>query len=169
MKTFYASIVAAALILPATLQAQTGDSTGSQLFWEAKLPGGSYIVELSAISSVSQHTYVIDGALKVTEVIVDTTGNSLARFYYIIPITNDSGANTLNGLTERGKELLDTAGEPVTGTKPSNLVAKQYPTTTHAKTVEFRISKEEDLTRLLNSVQNSWMKNNGRKFTLVEK
>jgi len=169
MKILYASIVAAALILPATLQAQTDNAEGSQLYWEAKLPGGSYVVELSAISAVSQHTYVIDGGLKVTEVIVDTSGNSLARFYYIIPITNDSGANTLSGLTERSNELLDTAGERVTGAKPSNLVAKQYPTTTHAKTVEFRISKEEDLTRLLNSVQNSWMNNKGRKFTLVEK
>ena len=55
--------------------------------WECSLPGGEYSVNLGAITSVSKHSYVLDGTLLVTEATVDTTGTALARFYYIEPIT----------------------------------------------------------------------------------
>ena len=169
MKKFYISLAAVLLMLPTSLVAQeteAEESTGSRRFWQASLPGGSYVVALTTISSVSKHTYVIDGSLKVVEVIVDTTGNSLARFYYIVPVAEDSGSNITGNITARGKEILDKAGSR-TGANANNLVAKQYPTTTHAKTVEFRISSEADLDSLLASVRRSWMNGNGKKFTIT--
>lgn len=172
MKKFYIPLAAILLVLPTSLLAQDEESTteenGSRRFWQANLPGGSYVVALNSISSVSQHTYVIDGSLKVVEVVVDTTGNSLARFYYIVPVAEDSGSNVAGRITERGKEILDKAGAR-TGANVNSMVAKQYPTTTHAKTVEFRVSDEGDLNKLLNSVRKAWMNGNGKKFTIVEK
>ena len=166
MKNIFTSLTAITLLLTTSLLAQnsTGEENGSRRFWQANLPGGNYVVALSTISSVSKHSYVIDGSLKITEVVIDTTGNALARFYYITPLTGDSPAS---GITERSKELLEKAGER-SGTGTSTLVAKQYPTTTHAKTVEFRISYEEVLDQLLNSVRRSWMNNSGKKFTIAE-
>lgn len=134
-------------------------------FWQANLPGGSYIVALDRISSISKHNYILNGNLRVTEVVIDTNGNSLARFYYIIPVSEDAGSNAAARLTTRGKELLDRVGER-TGVNANTAVAKQYPNTTHAKTVEFRISDEGNLDRLFNSARTAWFKSRGRKFTI---
>ena len=144
---------------------QTVETVGPRRFWQASLPGGSYTVALDRISSVSKHTYIIDGALRVTEVVIDTTGNSLARFYYIIPVSEDSNSNVGGGLTKRAKELIDKAGER-TGVNGNTIVAKQYPTTTHAKTVEFRISDEGYLDKLYGSVRKAWINGKGVKFKI---
>lgn len=145
------------------VHAQTDEPDNSD-FWEARLPGGNYLVSLRTISSVSMHTYMIDAGLKVTEVVVDTTGNSLARFYYIIPVTaNGPGA----GLTTRGKELIDNLGKKV-DVAASSTVVKQYPLTTHAKTVEFAIADEKSIQALYSSVKSSWLRGSGKTFTIRE-
>lgn len=149
----------------ATANSRTSEENGPRRFWQANLPGGTYVVALSSITSVSKHRYVIDGNLSVTEVVVDTTGNSLARFYYIIPVSEDSASNVAKRITERGKDILDKAGER-TGVNGNTIVAKQYPTTTHAKTVEYRVSDEGDLDKLLRSVRKAWMNGAGKKFTI---
>jgi len=143
----------------------TSETTGPKRFWQSSLPGGDYVVALDRISSISKHSYIIDGNLRVTEVVIDTNGNSLARFYYIIPVSEDSGSTAGAGLTTRGKELLDKVGER-TGTNLNTAVMKQYPTTTHAKTVEFRVSDEGDLDKLFRSVRNAWFKGSGKKFSI---
>ena len=148
-----------------TTQNNTSETTGPRRFWQASLPGGNYIVALDRISSISKHSYILDGALRVTEVVVDTSGNSLVRFYYIIPVSDDAGSNAAAGLTRRGKELLDKAGQR-TGVNANTAVSKTYPTTTHAKIVEFRVSDEGDLDKLFGSVRNAWIKGSGRKFTI---
>lgn len=53
--------------------------------WTCTLPGGSYQVLVSAILSVSQHEYVVDGTARVIEVNIDTAGQFAVRFYYIEP------------------------------------------------------------------------------------
>ena len=45
------------------------------------------------------------------------------------------------------------------------MVVKKYPVTSHAKTIEYRILSEAELTSLYNSVRNSWETGRGRKFT----
>ena len=97
--------------------------------------------------------------------VIDTSGNSLVRFYYIIPVSEDSGSNVGAGATTRIKELLDKAGER-TGVNANSIVSKQYPTTTHAKTVEFRISDEGYLDKLYNSVRKAWISGKGVKFRI---
>jgi len=167
--TYLAALALTSAFLPSLALAQDSDNTteaaGPKRFWQSSLPGGDYVVALDRISSISKHSYIIDGNLRVTEVVIDTNGNSLARFYYIIPVSEDAGSSLGAGLATRGKELLDKAGER-TGTNLNTAVMKQYPTTTHAKTVEFRISDEGDLDKLFSSVRNAWFKGSGKKFSI---
>lgn len=143
----------------------TSEANGPRRFWQANLPGGSYMVALDRISSISKHTYVIDGNLRVYEVVIDTNGNSLVRFYYIIPVSEDAESNVAGRITERTKGIIEKVGER-TGVDGNTVVAKQYPTTTHAKTVEFRLSDEGDLDQLLNSVRKAWTSGVGKRFTV---
>ncbi|MBT8036237.1 MAG: hypothetical protein KJO21_01715 [Verrucomicrobiae bacterium] len=169
--TYLAAFLFCLILTPTSLLAQNSDnnnsseSSGPRRFWQANVPGGNYIVAIDRISSISKHTYLIDGGLRVTEVVIDTSGNSLVRFYYIIPVSEDSNSNIGSGLTTRGKELLDKVGQR-TGANVNSAVVKQYPATTHSKTVEFRISDEADLNQLYNSASNAWIKGTGRKFTI---
>lgn len=167
--TYLAAITIPFTFLSSSALAQNNsgasETTGPKRFWQSSVPGGDYVVALDRISSISKHSYIIDGNLRVTEVVIDTNGNSLARFYYIIPVSEDSGSTVGAGLTTRGKELLDKVGER-TGTNLNTAVMKQYPTTTHAKTVEFRISDEGDLDKLFSSVRNAWLKGSGKRFSI---
>ena len=171
LRTYAAALIVLATCSPIMAQNNTTDknntseAVGPSRFWQVSVAGGHYMVALDRISSISKHTYVTDGTFRVTEVVIDTNGNSLVRFYYIIPASEDSGSSVGAGLTTRAKEILDKAGER-TGVNANTVVAKQYPTTTHAKTVEFRIAYEEDLDKLYNNVRKAWIKGKGNKFTI---
>lgn len=133
--------------------------------WECSLPGGEYSVNLGAITSVSKHSYVLDGTLLVTEVTVDTTGTALARFYYIEPITKDTTFNALARLQKRAEQLRN-RGQQRSGTKADEMVQKSYPTTTHARAIEFRIMNEVELNALYGSLYRAWNSGKGRTFRI---
>ena len=133
--------------------------------WECSLPGGEYSVNLGAITSVSKHSYVLDGTLLVTEATVDTTGTALARFYYIEPITKDTTFNALARIQKRAEELRN-RGQSRTGTKADEMAQKSYPTTTHARTIEFRIMNEVELNALYKSLYQAWTSGKGRTFRI---
>ena len=133
--------------------------------WECSLPGGEYSVNLGSITSVSKHSYVLDGTLLVTEATVDTTGTALARFYYIEPITKDTTFNALARIQKRAEELRN-RGQSRTGTKADEMAQKSYPTTTHARTIEFRIMNEVELNALYGSLYQSWTSGKGRTFRI---
>ena len=122
--------------------------------WTCTLPGGSYQVLVSAILSVSQHEYVVDGAARVTEVNIDTAGQFAVRFYYIEPAVTAGpggiGAATLGKV----QGILTEAGER-SGTDAWKKVVKSYPATTHARTIEYRVSSKESLTQIFTSAANS--------------
>jgi hypothetical protein len=161
------------LALPQTSRAQsdddskkgsTSEATGPKRFWQASLPGGSYTVALDRITAISQHSYIIDGNISVTEVVIDTSGNSLARFYYLQPVVQ--GVSYLGDeISKRGKDLLNKMSER-SGVNTDSAVIKQYPTTTHAKTVEFQISSAATLNALLDSARAAWINGRGKKFTV---
>jgi len=167
------SLLLLAITLPAIAQEPppagsekktTEDVDGPNRFWQATLPGGHYMVALDRISSISRHQYVLDGALIVDEVTVDSVGQALARFYFISPVTDTTSGNSVAGIVQRGAELLDQAGERA-GTGVHNMVVKKYPDTTHARTVEYRLLSKEQLTSLYQSLQNAWQSGKGRRFT----
>ncbi len=143
------------------------DKEDQRGFWQASMPGGSFLVALSKITSVSKHQYLLDGSLIVTEVTIDTLGDSLVRIYQITPAAENSNLATPVRVVERGKELLERVGQR-TGSDFNNMVHKQYPTTTHSKTIEFRVADAGTLDALHNSVRRAWMTGKGRRFVLKE-
>ncbi len=162
--SFLLSMSAAIALAQDPAADKPGDTSGPERFWQATLDGGHYMVALDRISSVSRHRYVLDGAVIVDEVTVDTIGQALARFYFIKPITAGAASSTATAVIERGKEFIDQAGERA-GTGVQNMVVKKYPLTSHAKSIEYRILSEAELTSLYDSVKTSWENGRGRKFT----
>ena len=122
--------------------------------WTCTLPGGSYQVLVSAILSVSQHEYVVDGAARVIEVNIDTAGQFAVRFYFIEPAVvagpGGIGAATLGKV----QGILSDAADR-SGTDAWKKVVKSYPATTHARTIEYRVSSKESLTQIFTSAANS--------------
>ena len=57
----------------------TAGGTNAKGIWQATLPGGEYAVSTDRITSVSRHSYLLDGTLLVDEVTIDTTGVSLHK------------------------------------------------------------------------------------------
>lgn len=133
--------------------------------WEAQLPGGRYSVSLGNITSISQHTYVLDGVAIVTEVTIDTTGNSLARFYYFEPVTEETKLDILKRLQGRTTGLQNRAKNR-SGMSFDEMAQKNYPHSTHAHTVEFRILSRSELNALYGSVYNAWDNGKGRTFRI---
>lgn len=132
--------------------------------WEAQMPAGTYFVKLGAITTVSMHEYVVDGAARVNEVTVSTVGSEIARFYYIEPNIpkppSGIGEGTIKALEERGKQAVAKVG----GEDVWRKVAKNYPTTTHAHTVEYRLESKESLDKLFASLQQAWLSGHATTF-----
>lgn len=157
VRSFFIAL-GAAILLPASSSAQQPTPGPARRdTWTAEMSAGDYIVRLSSITAVSMHEYVVDGAARVTEVNVDTTGSSLVRFYYIEPNvpkpSNGVGQSTIQMLQDKAVDAMDRVGVGETWKK----VSKNYPTTTHARTVEYRLDSLETLRKLFESVKNSWL------------
>ncbi len=139
-----APAAAAATPVPATPEA-------IQLF-RAKLPGGSYEVAVRSIISVSSHEYVVDGVARVTEVNIDTVGSMVVRFYFIEPNASSVPSGIGAGTLEKAQQLL-TEGAERTGQDVWKKVVKSYPTTTHARTIEFRLESKEALAKIYTAAE----------------
>ena len=161
-------LAAIAIGLPlASVAAQEASPTPDQLrrgIWRAELPGGEYIVRLSAITSVSLHEYVVDGAARVAEVNISTSGSQLARFYFIEPYPPKApvpaGQKVLSAIENKAKEVSERVETGDARTK----VIKSYPTTTHSHTVEYRLVDRESLSRLFDSIEEAWLSGRAGSF-----
>jgi len=134
-------------------------------FWQASLPGGQYMVAIDRIASISMHEYLLDGQMIVNEVVVDTNGRGLARFYHVKIAAENSTSGTARRVVEKGHELIDRAGEKA-GTDIHEMVQKNYPTTSHAGMIEFRLMDLRDLDAIYKSLKNAWETGKGRKVTV---
>ena len=141
------------------------ETDGPRRFWQANLPGGHYMVALDRISTISMQEYLLDGGLVVNEVTVDTVGRALARFYHIAPLSDTAGRDEVTRVVDRGRELLDRAGQKA-GTDAHDMAQKNYPTTTHAGMIEYRIIDKRDLNALYSSLRKAWESGKGRKLTI---
>lgn len=151
-------------LLEATAQAQslspasspTPLSGGGQPVWRCELPGGIYEVAVDSIVAVSSHEYLVDAAARVTEVNVDTTGTMTVRFYHLEPATPTSplglGQSTLNKVHELAHEAAERTGQGDLWRK----VVKNYPATTHARTVEYRVESKEQLQKIFESAETAF-------------
>ena len=92
-------------------------------------------------------------------------GLGKSGFYAIEVMGESGGPSAVANIANRAKEIANQAGGK-TGVDASTAVHKEYPITTHAKTIEFRLSDVDDLTSLYNSLEKAWKSGRGRKFTV---
>lgn len=160
------SLLAAALLLPHTVSAQNQNNNqpavvdGWRGYLSIQQKDGHFVVPYTRIVSVTRHEYLVDGGGKVSEVTIDTAGSVIARYYYLETILGDSSLNAGSIIENRIKET-ENAVNKKTGvdTRP---VIKHYPTTTHAKTVEFNLSNKADLGRIYDHIIHEWIEEGGR-------
>jgi len=139
-----------------------GNEDGIKGFWEIELQGGRFIARLDTISSVSQHQYIVDGAARVFEVTVDTRGSQTARFYFIEAVAEGSPLSIGKNAIERLKSVAE-GGTSRTGTDEVwTQVIKNYPTTTHSRTAEYRIESKEILDKIYQHIHRVWAEEKGR-------
>lgn len=176
MKRFLFAAPFVALALPLAAQ-QSGAGARIPLaqpvpgrtFWKAELPGGNFVVAHAAIREVSTQQYIVDGAAKVTEVNIDTGGEFKPRFYYLEPLANDAASALPAGqeVNDQVQNQLKSAASAVNPGDPVWMkVVKNYPATTHAGTIEFRLETLEQLQDLYRSVESSWVNAKSETFTL---
>jgi len=152
-------LLAAAASLAGALAQEPTPTPGQRRrdIWQADLPGGKYTVRLTAITAVSMHEYLVDGAARVTEVNIDTVGTELVRFYFIEPNTpqtpNGIGQSAVDLIKDRAQEALSRGG----GDDVWSKVVKSYPATTHARTVEYRLVTKDSLKKLFASIQDAFL------------
>jgi hypothetical protein len=138
-----------------------GEQPGLKGFWEVVTAGGRFVSRLDHISSVSEHEYLIDGAVRVFECTVDTTGGQTARFYYLEPITDSSTVTTGSATINRLKDIANQATTKVGMGSLDALVTKHYPDTTHAKTTEFRVQNKATVSQIYDHVRRVWAEERG--------
>ena len=165
-------LLLALTLLPFALFAQapttTTTTTNSALtLFRAKLPGGTYEVAVRAIVAVTSHEYLVDGVARVTEVNIDTNGSLLARFYYLEPTTPVAPLGIGQSTADKAQELLKQAAEK-TGQDVWKKVVKNYPTTTHARTVEYRLAEKADLNKIYEAAEEAFRLQKNKSVTIGE-
>ncbi|MEM6820452.1 MAG: hypothetical protein AAF558_00735 [Verrucomicrobiota bacterium] len=158
-------LVVLGFLLP-HLEAQTEQSR--LRIYEVETPDGSYRVDVSKITSISLHRYYVDGVLAIDELTVDTTGKTVARFYFA---DRNRDVRTPRGigqsLVDQAQDKLDQVKEKVSVTgQIESAVVKSYPTTTHAHTVEYRVPSKDQLQDLYDKMSNSWRRQSSGKFKI---
>jgi hypothetical protein len=140
---------------PAPPTPQPGASQSAIPLFRAQLPGGVYEVAVQHIVSVSTHEYLVDGAVRVVEMNIDTAGSILARFYYLEPNTPKTPGGVGAPALEKAQEIFTQAVDK-TGQDAWKKVIKNYPTTTHARTVEYRLQSREELNKVFGAAEEAF-------------
>ena len=145
----------------------TNAGTSAITLFRAKLPGGTYEAAVRAIVAVTSHEYIVDGVARVTEVNIDTSGSLLARFYYLEPVQPNSPLGIGQATLDKAQELLKQAADK-TGQDAWKKVVKNYPTTTHARTVEYRVVEKADLNKIYEAAEEAFRLQKNRSITIGE-
>jgi hypothetical protein len=150
---------------PSPATPQPGGSQSAMPLFRAQLPGGVYEVSTRNIVSVSTHEYLVDGAVRVIEMNIDTVGSILARFYFLEPNTPKPPGGIGAPAIEKAQELLTQAADK-TGQDAWKKVIKNYPATTHSRTVEYRLQTREDLNKIFEAAEESFRLQKSRSVTI---
>ena len=144
----------------------TPNNTSGRPYWLAELPSGKFMIALDSVTSLSQSQYVVDGNARVTEVSVGTSGSVQGRFYYLEPYVPQSPLVSGQSQIDQLKEKVDEALGRVSEDDPNTMVMKNYPTTTHAHTIEFRLGSRADVQKIYSSLENALRTRKDTKFKL---
>ena len=143
-----------------------GAGAAHAAFWTCKLPGGTYMVSLPTVASVSTHEYFVDGAVRVTELTIATTSSVVARFYYLEPTVTKAPLGIGQSVIDKVQEHIQD-GVQRTGIEPVwQKVVKSYPTSTHMHTVEYRLDSLDQIKKIQNSIMPAWRNNQETTLTI---
>ncbi|MEM8866798.1 MAG: hypothetical protein AAGC73_00890 [Verrucomicrobiota bacterium] len=133
--------------------------------------GQAYYARENTIRSISKQEYVT-ASFKVIEINIVSDSHALLRIYYTRPLrigelesalgravdsTGIPGVAARPALPAAVQEMADRASQPVR-TLADTTVIKEYPIATHAHTIEYRISEEDELLDLFNELRKHWLK-----------
>ena len=134
--------------------------------------GREYYGRVDSVNSVSMQEYVVPG-FRVYEMNIDMRqGNSLLRIYSVVTMDPAQEArNATDSLTSQvpfGTMVLDSMQEgynlatvnikqQVDDVAAAMPVMKDYPMTTHAKTIEYKVASPLDVKELFKQMKNSWL------------
>jgi hypothetical protein len=142
------------------------ESDGIKRFWLCKIKGSELMIAVDRIAAISKTQYVLDGGVLVDEVVIETNGGqALNRIYSLRPVTDAMASNPASKIIDRVRDVATERGSRL-GTNLHEMVEKNYPTTSHARTVEFRVVAPEDLDVLYASLKDTWITGKGRVFTI---
>ncbi len=116
------------------------------LIWRATIDEAVIAVPLRSVEYYGVQIYDTDSQTRVRELTICTESQSLIRIYYIEPL-----GSTHERLAEKAKRLQQIAQSG--GTQEWPYPFKQYPTTTHAHMVEYRVEKEETVGQLYDHLE----------------
>ena len=156
LPVLFLALAAGALPAQDASPTPTPDPGTKVALWICNTPGGTYEVALRIIVSVSICEYIVNGTVHVDEVNIDTTGNSSVRFYYLEPVTPNAPDGMGQSAIDKAKELAQQAAQAAgdtTGVDVWKKVIKNYPTSTHAHTIEYRVDSKDDLMTLFKSAE----------------
>ena len=117
------------------------------------------MVNLATVTSVSTHEYVVNATARVTEFTIGTTGAVVARFYYIEPMVPKSPIGFGQSIIDKAQEKVEEAADRADVEQVWKKVVKDYPATTHAHTVEYRLDSVDEVTKLEKSIEDAWRTN----------
>ncbi|MFP4165686.1 MAG: hypothetical protein ACLFUF_00780 [Opitutales bacterium] len=137
--------------------------------------GGALHINRNQLTSISVHEY-ITSVFRVKELVIDTNGVASIRIYHTRLLTEEEVLEQVEGAVPGGDRVrnmttgrLDEAKERVkqraerSGVEadPSDLsggrVIKEYPATTHARTIEYRMQNIEELHALHQALLKHWL------------
>ncbi len=169
--SLFAAISLHAQTAPA--QAPTGqggqqqEQTTRDGLWDGRLTGGNYIVRCNSIIALSKHEYISDGIARVVEVNLTLNSAQIVRFYFLEAAKVEGGSmvNAGQQALDRARGMAEQAAGRVSSTLTEPKVVKNYPSSTHAHTIEFVLKEEAKLNSLFNSLERSFRSGQGRVWT----
>lgn len=139
------------------------ESDSNRGWWQASFAnGGHYMVRLDHIATASKQIYISDGIARVVEVNIGADNAVVVRFYYLEPIGKDSTVSAAQTLVDRAEDLAKQAAAKGSPSAAQIQVVKNYPTSTHAHTVEFALQDEASLDSLYTSLLSAINSGRGR-------
>ena len=154
MKSFLLLLALSLVTVDAAVQVQNNALPNPKLFGlRFSGAGGEFIGKTELVGSVALQKYVT-ATFEITELNIDLTGiNTQLRIYSSEPLKSSS---VLPGDRNVVTNPLDRLNPKLTG-KLNKLVYKDYPVTTHAKTLEFKVASQADLVDLHAQIRNRWI------------
>lgn len=124
-------------------------------FWVGVFDAGGTAqtcIRLSSIVSVNIHTYMLDGATKITECTIDTLGNNSIRIY-------GSGSERV----QRTREQLSNTRDLIDGKTggASRYPGKKFPEGAYSHNIEFQVDSAAEVQKIYESVLKAWLNNKG--------